>query len=296
MDRHLPSEDLDSIFQAMASGTRRTVLETLARGPATVGELAEQLPVTRGAVSQHLKILLQAGLVEVRPSGRERVYHACGQGLARLASCGGRFTQPGVSDSLPVMTPEAQHKTVQEAAPKKARTSNDPVAAGLAKWQSEAKHIDYSVLALMLYFDQIGQSVFKSTSDAAASAGMSYNDLMVLGALRRVGAPYESTLTELSGMFWISLPGMMKRLSRLESLGFLERSHDPGDRRSRRVRLTDKGLLCLRDLVANHQPAEYFALLNLPEQDRGLLFDLLPRLLDDIDRLHNHARPVYVVR
>lgn len=288
------------MFQAMASGTRRTVLETLARGPATVGELAEQLPVTRGAVSQHLKILLQAGLVEVRPSGRERVYQACGQGLARLASYGGRFTQPGVSDSPPDMRPDVQQKTVQEAlqeaTPKKSRTSSDPVAAGLAKWQSEAKHIDYSVLALMLYFDQIGQSVFKSTSDAAASAGMSYNDLMVLGALRRVGAPYESTLTELSGMFWISLPGMMKRLSRLESLGFLERSHDPGDRRSRRVRLTDKGLVCLRDLVANHQPAEYFALLNLAEQDRGLLFDLLPRLLDDIDRLHNHARPVYVVR
>lgn len=272
MDRDAPPEDIDGIFLAMANGIRRTVLETLTGGGATVSELAAQLPVTRGAVSQHLKVLLQAGLVEVRPKGRERVYQVRAEGLAQLAS----YASGTARQSM--------------------RVSEDPVAAALTKWQPDARHIDYSVVALMLYFDQIGQSVFKSTSDAAASVGMSYNDLMVLGALRRVGAPYESTLTELSGMFWISLPGMMKRLARLEALGYLERARNPRDRRSQHVRLTEKGLATLRDLVANHQPAEYFALLNLPEQDRGTLSELLPQLLNNIDRLHAHARPAYIVR
>jgi DNA-binding MarR family transcriptional regulator len=284
MNRDASSEDIDGIFLAMANGIRRTMLETLADGAATVGDLAEQLPVTRGAVSQHLKVLLQAGLVEVRPNGRERVYQLCADGLAQLAAYGRRFGERDASRTNP------------ETTSKNTRINEDPVATALTKWQSDARHIDYSVLALMLYFDQIGQSVFKSTSDAAASVGMSYNDLMVLGALRRVGAPYESTLTELSGMFWISLPGMMKRLARLEALGYLERSRNPKDRRSQHVRLTEKGLATLRDLVANHQPAEYFALLDLPEQDRGALSELLPQLLNNIDRLHAHARPAYVVR
>lgn len=284
MKRDLLPEDDDGMFLALANGLRRRLLEILAGGAASVGALAAQLPVTRGAVSQHLKLLLQAGLVEVRPNGRERVYQACEQGLARLAGYGRRFEAGGNAATLP------------ERAPQPMRSSADPVAVALAKWQSEAKHIDYGAVALMLYFDQIGQSVFKSTSDAAASAGMSYNDLIVLGALRRVGAPYESTLTELSGMFWISLPGMMKRLARLEALGFVTRTRNQNDRRSRHVRLTEKGLATLRDLVANHQPAEYFALMNLPEQDRRILSELLPQLLDNIDRLHAHARPAYVVR
>lgn len=288
MDRHAPDGDIDGIFLAMANGIRRTVLETLMRGPATVNALAAQLPVTRGAVSQHLKLLLQAGLVEVQSSGRERVYRVCEQGLARLANYGRRFGGYGTSEAAP--------EAPQKNAPERNGGNENPVGAALAKWQPDAKHIDYGMVALLLYFDQIGQSVYKSTSDAAASVGMSYNDLMVLGALRRVGAPYVSTLTELSGMFWISLPGMMKRLARLEALGYLERSRNPDDRRSQHVRLTEKGLATLRDLVANHQPVEYFALMNLPEQARSTLSELLPQLLANIDRLHAHARQAFVVR
>lgn len=284
------TDELDEMFLALANGTRRTLLAILADGAATAGKLAAQLPITRGAVSQHLKVLLQAGLVEVRPIGRERVYRICDEALAQLTGYGRRF---GKQDKP---APEVVQKAAMESTPERSRTVENPVGAALSKWQADAKHIDYGSVALLLYFDQIGQSVYKATSDAAASVGMSYNDLMVLGALRRVGAPYESTLTELSGMFWISLPGMLKRLARLESLGYLERARNQKDRRSQHVRLTEKGLATLRDLVANHQPAEYFALQNLSEQDRGTLSRLLPHLLNDIDRLHAHARPAYVVR
>ena len=59
---------------ALADGTRRAIVELLAEQPRTVGEVAAELPVTRPAVSQHLKVLKDAGLVSERPVGTRRIY------------------------------------------------------------------------------------------------------------------------------------------------------------------------------------------------------------------------------
>lgn len=59
---------------ALGDPTRRAIFERLAGGPRAVGELAEGLPVTRPAVSQHLKVLKQAGLVVDRRDGARRLY------------------------------------------------------------------------------------------------------------------------------------------------------------------------------------------------------------------------------
>src|SRR5881394_1483543 len=71
-------------FAALADPTRRTVFERLADGPRAVGELAKGLPVSRPAVSQHLKVLKEAGLVTDRPEGARRVYQIDPQGLGQL--------------------------------------------------------------------------------------------------------------------------------------------------------------------------------------------------------------------
>lgn len=71
-------------FSALADPTRREVFEHLARGPQAVGELAQGLPVSRPAVSQHLKILKEAGLVTDRPDGTRRVYQIDPQGLGQI--------------------------------------------------------------------------------------------------------------------------------------------------------------------------------------------------------------------
>jgi len=60
------------------------MLETLFRGPATVGELAALLPIARPGVSRHLRVLRDAGLVEVRPESQRRVYSLCPQPLAEI--------------------------------------------------------------------------------------------------------------------------------------------------------------------------------------------------------------------
>jgi DNA-binding transcriptional ArsR family regulator len=78
-------------FVALADPTRRKVFERLAAGPRAVGEIARGLPVSRPAVSQHLKVLKQAGLVADRPIGARRVYHIDPKGLGAMRAWLDRF-------------------------------------------------------------------------------------------------------------------------------------------------------------------------------------------------------------
>jgi DNA-binding transcriptional ArsR family regulator len=68
----------------LADPTRRKVFERLKKGPRAVGEVAHGLPVSRPAVSQHLKALKEAGLVADRPDGTRRVYYIDPHGLGDL--------------------------------------------------------------------------------------------------------------------------------------------------------------------------------------------------------------------
>ena len=74
----------DVAFAAMADPTRRAVLERLKSGPRTVGEIAAGLPVSRPAVSQHLKALKAADLVRDEPRGTARLYRLHTPGLQAL--------------------------------------------------------------------------------------------------------------------------------------------------------------------------------------------------------------------
>lgn len=71
-------------WQALADPTRRRVFARVAGGPCSVTEIARDLPVSRPAVSQHLRVLLDARLVDVHPSGRMRMYEIRPDGLAQL--------------------------------------------------------------------------------------------------------------------------------------------------------------------------------------------------------------------
>jgi len=69
---------------ALADPTRREVFERLKSGPQSVGTIARRMPVSRPAVSQHLKVLKEAGLVGDRPEGTRRVYYIDPNGLGAL--------------------------------------------------------------------------------------------------------------------------------------------------------------------------------------------------------------------
>lgn len=81
----------NSGWAALSDPTRRAVFEMLVERPCAVGELARALPVSRPAVSQHLKILKDAGLVIDRQAGKQRIYRVDAEGLAKFRAEVDRF-------------------------------------------------------------------------------------------------------------------------------------------------------------------------------------------------------------
>jgi DNA-binding transcriptional ArsR family regulator len=75
---------MEAALKALADDSRRLMLETLAEGPATAGELAALLPIARPGVSRHLRVLREAGLVEFRQEAQRRVYTLRPQPLAEV--------------------------------------------------------------------------------------------------------------------------------------------------------------------------------------------------------------------
>lgn len=81
----------EKALTALADPTRRAVFERLRSGPQPVGRIAEGLPVSRPAVSQHLKVLRDAGLVTDKADGARRVYYIDPKGLGALRAWLDRF-------------------------------------------------------------------------------------------------------------------------------------------------------------------------------------------------------------
>jgi len=82
---------MEAVLRALADESRRTMVDTLASGPATAGELAALLPIARPGVSRHLRVLREAGLVEVRQQAQRRIYSLRPQPLAEIDDWLGRY-------------------------------------------------------------------------------------------------------------------------------------------------------------------------------------------------------------
>ncbi len=83
--------NVNNSWTALGDPTRHTIFELLVDQPRSVSELARALPVTRSAVSQHLKVLKEAGLVADTPAGKHRIYRVEPEGLAALRAEIDRF-------------------------------------------------------------------------------------------------------------------------------------------------------------------------------------------------------------
>jgi DNA-binding transcriptional ArsR family regulator len=82
---------MDAVLHALSDQSRRTVLEVLREHPATVNELADRLPIARPGVSRHLRVLREAGLVDVHQDAQWRVYSLRPEPLAELDAWLGRY-------------------------------------------------------------------------------------------------------------------------------------------------------------------------------------------------------------
>ena len=95
-------------WTALGDPTRRAIFERLAERPSAVGELAEAFPVSRPAVSQHLKVLKDAGLVSGRPDGNRRIYQVDPGGLQALRAELDKFWFQALANFKEIVEQDAQ--------------------------------------------------------------------------------------------------------------------------------------------------------------------------------------------
>lgn len=82
---------MEAVLRALADPSRRAMVERLARGPMTAGELDAMLPIARPGVSRHLRVLREAGLVEVRQDAQRRIYRLRPEPLAEIDGWLGQY-------------------------------------------------------------------------------------------------------------------------------------------------------------------------------------------------------------
>ncbi|MGW9028191.1 ArsR/SmtB family transcription factor [Streptomyces sp. NPDC055722] len=100
----------EGALSALADPTRRAIFERLVDGPKAVGQLAEGLPVSRPAVSQHLKVLREAGLVVDRAVGTRRVYQLNPAGLGALRAWLDQFWDQALAAFAAAAESEGKHE------------------------------------------------------------------------------------------------------------------------------------------------------------------------------------------
>jgi DNA-binding transcriptional ArsR family regulator len=115
---------VDAVLDALGDRTRRTILERLSAGPVAVGVLADQLPVSRPAVSQHLRVLKDAGLVVESVAGTRRLYRVDKSGLRVVREYFDRFWETALDNFAILAEAEARDDT------RKRGTGTRPITKG----------------------------------------------------------------------------------------------------------------------------------------------------------------------
>lgn len=182
--------------------------------------------------------------------------------LARIAA------PLGLAPALASMAPAAE--------------DDDVVQPNLESWRRAWPQVDPQVFAVLARLTRLGHHIERSIASLAAAQGLNSGEVMVLGALRRTGPPFESTPTGLKERLWISLPGLKKRLDRLVARGLVERVDNPLDRRGQMVRMTARGDQTL-DRLMTHPAPVFKAVRALPEDERRRLSNSLRRLLQQLE-------------
>lgn len=155
----------------------------------------------------------------------------------------------------------------------------DQINANLATYRRAWPGVNPLAFALVARIMRAAEYLHRAADEVAARHHINGGELMLLGALRRVGPPFESTPTELRRLFFISLPGISKRLDRLAARGLLARRPDPRDGRVTVITLLPAGHAVLDDAVGKGMSREFNILNTLPESECRTLSLLLQDLL-----------------
>jgi DNA-binding MarR family transcriptional regulator len=148
----------------------------------------------------------------------------------------------------------------------------------------ERPELDVSPIDVIGRISRLSRLLEKSIEETFASFGLGRGGFDVLAALRRAGEPYRLSPTELYNSLLISSGAMTNRIDRLEQIGLVERTPDPGDRRGVSVGLTPKGKKLIDVAAERHYANERKLLRGLSADERDTLSQLLRKLLSDCER------------
>jgi DNA-binding MarR family transcriptional regulator len=265
----------EAVFFALADANRRAILERLTERPQAVLELAAQLPVSRSAVSQHLKILRDAGLVSETRRGKFAVYRAETDALQSIED----WLATLRAWPNPAAVPSAHQRQGGLIGRATQLEEEELLNAELARWETLWPGIDPLQSALRAWIRGVSQILEKSSAALGGRFGINLTDISILGVLQRIGPPHESTPTNLSRISLTSMPGMTRRLDHLERRGLITRLPSADDRRSRVVRLSAAGSALMHDYMRAQFSSALESAFALPPEELRMLAASMRRLL-----------------
>jgi DNA-binding MarR family transcriptional regulator len=155
----------------------------------------------------------------------------------------------------------------------------DRVDEILAQWHRERPDLDVAPMALIGRIRRISQHLSRAMEVTFARHGLTGASFDVLATLRRSGPPYRLSPGDLLATMMITSGTMTNRIDQLEKAGFVERSHNPDDRRSVIISLTEKGFAVIDAAVTEHVATQARLTSGLSKEDSAALNALLIKYL-----------------
>ncbi len=162
--------------------------------------------------------------------------------------------------------------------------AGDAVDVIVEQWHEQRPDLDVSAKQITGRIIRLASQFQQEYSATFVPLGLNDGDYGVLAPLRRAGAPYELTPTELAKHRMMTSGGMTAALDRLERKGWLARVPNPTDRRGSLVRLTDAGLAIMDEAMTQHVATEHRLTDGLDDLEREQLQGLLRKLLRAVER------------
>ena len=153
----------------------------------------------------------------------------------------------------------------------------------LAQWRKERPDLDVGPMGLLGRLHRLSTHLGREVEAVLLKHGLSSSAFDVLATLRRAGSPYRLSPGDLLAMTMVSSGTMTNRIDQLEKTGLVERIHNPQDRRSVLISLTERGFAIVDEAVGAHVDNQHRLVAHLSEEERDTLDGLLKRFLQDFE-------------
>jgi DNA-binding MarR family transcriptional regulator len=161
--------------------------------------------------------------------------------------------------------------------------NEDHVSIILAQWAAERPDLDTSPMGIVGRISRLSLVVEKELEPVFVQSGLNHWSFDMLATLRRTGAPYRLSPTELFRSMMVTSGTMTNRIDRLAEKGLVRRVPDPDDRRGILVELTDQGRELIDSVLISHVTNEARLLHPLSREEQSTLAELLRKWLSSLE-------------